>query len=294
MSQTYFSKFPLITYNGQTAVNISERVSLLDTVAKNPYLYYTYDLNNDLRIDQVAGSYYSDPYMGWLVCLSNQIIDPYYGWYMSEHDFNSFLTAKYGSVQAAQEQVMYFRNNWYDNLESVEASYYDALPSNLLKYYEPVFGYNGRIVGYSRVQQDWTINTNQLLTFSNLGGGPFTKGEIVNISFPDYGESGSATVVSSDGNNLTIQHILGYCAPTRDSYMVFFGQTSGNEVSIISTDDLVVTKYSNVPDDELIYYSPVYAYDYEQEKNEANKSIKLLNNSYSTQVSVELTNLLAQ
>jgi hypothetical protein len=292
MSQTYFSKFPLINYNGQVAVNISERVSLLDTVAKNPYLYYPYDLDNELRIDQVAGSYYSDSYMGWLVCLANNITDPYYGWYLSNNDFNEFLISKYGSVRNAQTKILYYRNNWYDNLTTIAVSYYDALPSNLLKYYTPVYGYNNKIIAYTRVQEDWTVNTNKVVTFSCLYASPFIKGETVTVSFPDLNENGSGTVVYSDGNELSIQNIIGYVFPLSDSYMVFHGETSDNFVSIISSDDLVINQYNNILPTEEVYYSPVTAYDYEVEKNEANKSIRLLDNSYSTQVSVELTNLL--
>lgn len=294
MSQTYFSKFPLINYKGQTAVNISERVSLLDTVAKNPYLYYTYDINNDIRQDQVAGAYYSDSYMAWLVCLSNKIIDPYYGWYLSETDFNSLLIAKYGSILTAQETILFYRNNWYDNMESIEVGYYDALPANLTKYFTPVFGYNGKIIAYSRVQEDWIINTNQVITIHDIGGGTFIKGEIISISFPDLNENGEATVVYSDDTSLSIQHISGYSVPTSDTCMIFYGRTSGNVVTVLSSDNLTIKVFSNVPDDEMVYYSPVYAYDLAREKNEKNKSIKLLNNSFSTQVSVELTKLLAK
>lgn len=293
MSETYFSKFPLIEYNGQNAVNIAERVSILDNVAKNPFLFYPIDLSDGIRADQVAGSYYGDSYMNWLVYLSNEIIDPYYGWYLSDNDFNALLTAKYGSVQNAQNIIKFYRNNWYENMESIEVAYYDALPSNLVKYFEPVFGYNNKIIAYSRVKEDWIINTNTLVTIANIGGGTFTSGEIIDISFPEINETGQGTVVYSDGNNLSIQHISGYCVPKNDTYMIMYGRTSLNQVSVLSTDDLVFSVYNNVPNDEMVYYSPVYAYDVEQEKNETNKSIKLLNNNYSTQVTVEIKKLLS-
>lgn len=291
MSQTYFSKFPLINYNGQVAVNISERVSLLDTVAKNPYLYYPYDLDNERRIDQVASSYYTDAYMGWLVCLANNITDPYYGWYLSSNDFNEFLISKYGSIRNAQTKILYYRNNWYDNITTIEVSYYNALPSNLLKYYTPVYGYNNKIIAYTRVQEDWTVNTNKVIALTNINGSSFIKGEIVNILFPELTYIGEGTVVYSDANSLTINNISGY-GLSPNTHITFQGETSNYFISIPSTNNLIIQTYSNIPADEEVYYSPVTAYDYEVEKNEANKSIRLLDNSYSTQVSVELTNLL--
>jgi len=291
MTQTYFSKFPIINYNGQQAVNISERVSFLNTVAKDPYLYYSYDISNDIRSDQVAEAYYSDPYMNWLVFMSNQVVDPYYDWYLPYDDFTTYIISQYGSVQQAQETVIYYRNNWYDNPNPIDPSVYAAYPPNIQKYYAPVLGYNNVISAYTRIQEDWIINTNMMVNISPIDNVIFTKGEIVDVYLEDV-TNGYGTVIASGTNSLSIQHINGTVVPTSDCKVRLVGRTSGATFTYLSSQNLTFTVYSNVPNDELVYYSPVTYYDYEDEKNNNNKSIRLLNNSYATQVSIELTRLL--
>ena len=54
MSEKYFSKFPLITYNNQLAVNITERVVVRDFPTAQAFLYYPYDIKSFERPDQLA------------------------------------------------------------------------------------------------------------------------------------------------------------------------------------------------------------------------------------------------
>ena len=112
MSEKYFEKFPLISYNNQLAVNITERAVVRDFPANNALLYYPYDINNYERPDQLADRYLNDEFMDWICYLSNGILDPYYDWLLQEDVFNDYLYKKYGNINTISSKVAYYRNNW--------------------------------------------------------------------------------------------------------------------------------------------------------------------------------------
>jgi hypothetical protein len=66
------------------------------------------------------------------------------------------------------------------------------------------------------------------------------------------------------------------------------GSESGANVQFTSTTSVA----NNIVSGEERYWDPISIYDYETEKNEFNKSIRVLDRSYSTQVSKELETLL--
>ena len=91
MAEKYFEKFPIVTYANNQAIDITERVIFTDNTLKNPYVFYTYDINHYERPDQFAYRYYGDQYYSWLLYLSNNITDPYYDWYIREDELNSLI-----------------------------------------------------------------------------------------------------------------------------------------------------------------------------------------------------------
>src|SRR5271157_5282210 len=133
----YFSKFPLMTYNGSNCINITERVGLLQTVNNNQYIYYPYDLQAYERADSFSNRYYGDPYLSWVLYLTNNIYDPLRGWYLQTQELNELVTLKYGSVQLATQKTKFYRNYWV-GVYNILPNYYDALPSILQEYWQPI------------------------------------------------------------------------------------------------------------------------------------------------------------
>ena len=66
------------------------------------------------------------------------------------------------------------------------------------------------------------------------------------------------------------------------------GRESNNSVTFSST-QIIVT---NLLDEEKVYYSPVSYYDFENEKNEKNKSIRVLDQPYAKKVANIVRDLL--
>jgi hypothetical protein len=250
----------------------------------NPSLYHRYTTSEGERPDLLADSYYQDSYYDWLIYLNNAIVDPYYGWYLESFEFNAFIQKKYGSIENAQKKIIYYQLNWPTNDVEISPSYYENnLPDEMKKYYEPNFTTQNKILSYSRKREDIITNTNKLLDFTLtfINGNTFTKGEILDIYNPAGSTIvGGAEVVFANTTHIKVHHISGNTSATNKVR----GETSNSYATITASTLL----YENLPDDEAVYWSPVYYYEYEQEKNEKNKNIRLLDSNFALDLAEEL------
>jgi predicted DNA-binding ArsR family transcriptional regulator len=101
----YFQTFPQVAttdYNGNTITltNLMVRSELIPSLAKNPALFYQYDIQDGDTPEIIAEKYYGDPYRYWIVLYGNQIIDPQWQWPMSAKLFSDYLYDKYSQVLA--------------------------------------------------------------------------------------------------------------------------------------------------------------------------------------------------
>ena len=286
MPNPYFSLFNTIQYGNSSSnvavVDITERVVTLQNVEKNPYIFYPLDITNGARADQIANYNFNDPFSSWVLYLTNNITDPYYDWYLTDDQFNKFIELKYGSIQAATQKVAFWRNNWVDQ-PALSVGGYDALPGELIKYWQPSnYDVRNNIIEYSRTQADWTVDTNQLISYQVSANVQFTNNEIVTI-----GANGTAQVSQSNGNTLIVQHTF---YPNTTIGTTITGQESG-ATATISTVNYQVT---NIPASEFVYWAPVYYYDMEREKNEGNKTILVMQKNYVPQYINSVKNLLSE
>jgi len=293
MAEKYFDKFPAVFYANNFAINLTERAALKVSAPATPYAYYSYDVTNGIRADQIADNYYNDQYMDWLLYLSNGIIDPYYQWYLTDDKFNSYLVAKYNTtVQNLSNKIDHYINNWY-NGNAISISDYNALPSNQHRYWQPLYNQDtGQVLRYVRLPADWTINTNSLISVSCVGTS-FTNNEIVYINF-DGTHTGRGQVSYANSTSIQLQHVSGVLYSnstvliTGSSYV--YGTESSTNVAFTSTTSLA----NNIVAGEEIYWDPVTMYDVENEKNERRRTIRVVDNGISGTISTQLTTLLAQ
>jgi len=108
----YFSKFPTTTYypliagrGPVIATDITRRFAFSQLVRDQAIVFYDYPVRDGERPDIIADKYYKDTTLDWLVLLPNEIADPYFQWYMSTTQFESYIRHKYGSVDVAQQQI---------------------------------------------------------------------------------------------------------------------------------------------------------------------------------------------
>jgi hypothetical protein len=69
-----------------------------------------------------------------------------------------------------------------------------------------------------------------------------------------------------------------------------YGTESG--INATFTNVFSANNANTISEDELVYWTPITYYDYEYEKNEYNKSIKVMDKQYAQQASDNLKNLL--
>ena len=285
----YFDKFPVIEYDGSNVVDITKRTTMIEAVSNNPYIFYPYELTTYERADQFSDRYFSDSYKSWILYLSNKIVDPYYEWYLRTNEFNDFLAKKYGSIDNAISKIKYYRNDWY-NSKDILVNRYDSLPASLKNYWEPVYGVNNKITSYTRKQKDYTVNTNKVVSYT-VANTSFIKNEIVTINF-DANNTGRGQFVHASNNVVYLQHMSGTflqndeVSITGSSYI--YGQES--EVNTAFTTATLISR--NISVEEEIYWAPVTYADFENEKNEYNKTIRVLDKRLSDTITNNLKDLL--
>jgi hypothetical protein len=95
MAKEFFSDFPIIKYNNEPVRDISVRLDILENVKADPYAFLPYTIKDGERAEEVAYLYYGDPRYVWVVYLSNDIIDPYFEWPLSNYEFEQTLAKTY-------------------------------------------------------------------------------------------------------------------------------------------------------------------------------------------------------
>lgn len=286
MAESFFSKFNTINYNNSVAVDLTQRTKLLDSIQKNPYLFYPYDIDSYDRPDQVAERYYNDAYMSWILYYANNVVDPYYQWYVPTNDFNDFVAKKYGSIEVAMSKIVNFRNNWYDDPDDIDVRTFNELDFISQRYYTAVYN-NGRIAAYQRKKVDNVRNTNKIIAYDvqNVVG-TFLHDEIIIIKISE-GLLGSAQIINASDSVIRVQHAMNNVTGTLINAAIY--GTQSHSTAEITAYTVVRTVIDSA---EARFWSPVTAYDMENEINQQNKTIKVMDRSYSLQTSRQLTNLL--
>ena len=289
MTERYFEKFPIINYANSQVVDITRRAVLLNRVSKNPYVYYPYELVDEERADQFSSRYYEDPYQSWILYLSNNISDPYYEWYLTESQLYDFCEKKYGSYFLAQQKTKFYRNNW-DGSSNIDVSAYNALTVGMKKYWEPVYGSSDAIIAYKRSENNWSLNTNKIASYT-VSNTSFVKDEICNIVF-NNNYSGTGQVEAVSANTVFLKHLSGTFLSNSTVTITGSSYIKGNESNVNTAFTVTTSIANNIPAEEEIYWSPVTYFDYEKEKNEFNKTIRVLEKNYSSIISDNLKQIL--
>ena len=112
----YFHAFPTLPYDTdgtmpnkyQTVRNIMNRTKIKDTVKDDLAAYYPYFVKDGERPDILSYNYYGTIAYAYLILLFNNIIDPQFDWPMNTIDFENYIIAKYGNVEAAYGQTKFY------------------------------------------------------------------------------------------------------------------------------------------------------------------------------------------
>ena len=272
----YFYQFPIISYSNTNVRDITRRVTIDAKVKNNLDLYYPAEISAGFRADQLSEAYYNDPELDWMIFIMNGVVDPYYEWYISETDFYKFVETKYDSVANAQERIVYYRNNWYeDNAQLTPDQWENIIDPLWKKYYEPVFTPTNKIYAYKRKEEDWVVNTNRILRYDVYYTNTevqFVNGEIVDIKYS--GEIvGGGTVIVANSTHIDVHHVSGNTTANTSAGKEILGETSGAN----ATTNAVATLSENFTTEESRFWSNVSYFDVELEKYEQKKNVQVIN-----------------
>jgi hypothetical protein len=287
MAKKYFDKFPTILYDGFRVRNLTVAAKVVDRYTNLPYNYYRYELDAEQRADTVASQYYGDQYMSWTIYYANKTVDPYYGWFLSEENFNSLVEEKHGSIEEAHTRIEEFRSNWFADDRELSPSNYTAMfgeykaPHN--KYWAPNYSEDtDRIVSYSRKRSDNVVNTNKIVRVgvSNNATEKFTSGDLIDIKpAPNGSTAATAEVVGANSTSITFKNLIGeaiangYVIALDSNSLVYSTISNYTTANNLSANTWTLT---NIPDEEYVYWTPYTSYDIARERNDSLKNIKLI------------------
>jgi len=106
MANPYFRNLPNFEYVNRTSdgknisdytavKNLFKKGKLREDIIENLTLFEKYTIIGDDRPDNVAYEVYGDATLDWVVLTSNNIINVYDEWPMSQQSFDTYLTQKY-------------------------------------------------------------------------------------------------------------------------------------------------------------------------------------------------------
>tara|TARA_R110000764_G_scaffold616_3_gene2361 strand:+ start:102 stop:650 length:549 start_codon:yes stop_codon:yes gene_type:complete len=132
---SYFSKFPLVTRNGVTTLDITRRPKISKSVSAYQYLPYT--VEEGMKPEDVAFYYYGDAELAWLVLLANDVIDPYTHWPKSQPNLESYIKKQYATQSGTTgDAVLIWSKNTSitNNIKHYESRYVPDVKINHTTY----------------------------------------------------------------------------------------------------------------------------------------------------------------
>lgn len=285
----YFDKFPLVSYSNNVAKNIIARVDFTSTTRNDINANFDYVLTDGLsRPDMVSQAYYNSPWYDWVLYINNNVMDPYYDYYVSEENLNEYIISKYGSLESARRRIVHYRNNWAIDDGTISINVYDNLSGKLKKYYKPNISITNQVLNYSRIQEDWIRTTNKVieLTLDPAYISNYNVNDIILQTSTDA----EATVkqIITDKNILIVHHVIGEFATSAAILDINTGPTE----QYLDTDGVYKNRnlWENITDDEATFWEAVTAYDYETEQNAIKKYITIIKSEYILDIDKMLSN----
>lgn len=269
---TYFSAFPQITYANLTCLDLSARVALFQQPRQEKF-FYPMTLQDQMRADQAAGTLYSDPTFDWMIYLTNNIVDPYYGWHLRQDDYLNYINQQYGSYANAAQYILYWRTAWpIDNSKTFPAAYINTVPATWKKYYKPNYGADHKIISYSEQFLDWRMNTNAIEQWDiemESGNTAYNAGDLLNFT-TSGGSVGTTQIISANTTQMLVQNTLQYT--TQPITVSDFTSNTLPNATVLDTKVL----QQNIGLDELVFWEPVTALMLENENNAYKRFIDVL------------------
>ena len=144
----YFRNIPNLEYINLDDSTISEysetknlfkRGQIREDIFGNLAFFNKYQIIGDERPDNIAYKFYGDETLDWVVLLSNNILNVYDEWPLTQESFDSYLLEKYGSYERLYGTHHYETNEVRDSNNKLILKPGLVVNSNFyIEYFDPV------------------------------------------------------------------------------------------------------------------------------------------------------------
>ena len=103
---SYFERFPNMLYdvnnngNYKLLPDILKRVKQRNAIKSGQFIFDTYDVRNGEKPEDIAYKWFGDAQLHWVILMTNDVTDRYYGWPMNDAQFEEFIADKYSNPDA--------------------------------------------------------------------------------------------------------------------------------------------------------------------------------------------------
>mgnify|MGYP005649670559 FL=1 len=77
--------------------DILRRVKQRNVSASGQFIFDTYDVRNGEKPEDIAYKWFGDAQLHWVILMTNDVTDRYYGWPMNDAQFEEFIADKYSN-----------------------------------------------------------------------------------------------------------------------------------------------------------------------------------------------------
>ena len=213
------------------------------------------------------------------------VVDPYHDWHLTQETLHRHIRKKWGSVERAQETILWWQVEWAGVEEELTPAGFASLPEPLRKYYQAQYGQGTRVLSHRRTQEDWKTTTNMVVRFevgnSSSNVASLTLGENVRLREGNT-DHANAIVAWSNSSEVRVIHVFGNVAAENCRLV---GVTSGANLAVTQR----YYEANCIPINERPFWAPVFAYEVEVGINERNKVIKIIDSKYKVEISDAVT-----
>ena len=126
MGNPYFRNIPNFEYVNRTkdgqfisnytqVKNFFKKGKMREDIFQDLTIFEKYNIKGDDRPDNVANEIYGDPTLDWVVLTSNNIVNIYNEWPLSQQVFEDYILDKYGTYEKLDETHHYESNEIKDS-----------------------------------------------------------------------------------------------------------------------------------------------------------------------------------
>ena len=144
--------FPIVDYdvlgdgNRYVLTNVTRRFKIRDEVLLDAASYFDYYVADGETAWMIADRYYDDPTLDWIILMTNDIVDPYLDWPLSEGVLDRYVRNKYPGSDVTDPESLNGPHHYErivqkhavlndgtivpESVVTVDRTSYDALPES--------------------------------------------------------------------------------------------------------------------------------------------------------------------